>query len=79
MTFHHYRPNMDVYSLMVVWGLEFEDSIDTVKMVMKALVPEEFLLGMDSIFEWVVPGEGFDVVEGTNGDILVNNLPFVRW
>lgn len=76
---HYYKMNMDVYSLMATWSLEFENSVDTVKIVMKALVPKEYLLGMDSIFEWVVLGEGFYLAKGINGDVPVDNLPFVQW
>lgn len=31
---HRYRTNMEIYSLIATWGLEFEHSMDTMKRVL---------------------------------------------
>lgn len=61
---HRYKTNMDVYSLILAWGLDLEKFVEPVRQVTEAIVPEDYHLGMESILEWVVPGVGFDVCEG---------------
>lgn len=61
---HRYKTRMDVYSLVMVWGLECGDDMGTVRRIMDALVPSEYLGELDSLLEWVVTGAGFDIGEG---------------
>lgn len=74
---HKYKTNMEIYSLIAAWGLELEDSVDKVKKILRALISEKYVLGMDSIFEWAIPGVGIDVCKGVEAP--VNYIPFVRW
>lgn len=79
---HSYRTNMDVYSLIIVWGLDLGETVETVKRVMEAIVHSDFLEGMDSIMEWAIPGEGLDVREGiesAESDEVEKCISFVRW
>ncbi|GLJ22869.1 hypothetical protein SUGI_0431090 [Cryptomeria japonica] len=79
---HRYKMRMDVYSLIMVWGLECGEDTGTMRWVMEALVPNEYLGEMESFLEWVVPREGFDideVVEHEGKGIKAVKIPFVRW
>lgn len=60
---HRFGLNMDVVTMLVVWGLELGDSIENVEWVVRAILDDEWLVGLNSILEWAIPGEGFDVSE----------------
>lgn len=40
---NQYQTRMDVYSLIMAWGLNLESSCDPVKRVLKVIILEEFL------------------------------------
>lgn len=61
---HRYKTNMDVYSLIIAWGLDLGELTRIVREVMEMMVHRYFLEGLESILEWVVPGEYFDYREG---------------
>lgn len=74
---HQYRTNMEMYSLIPAWGLEFEDTVDKVQQVLKELIVEEYLDGLEYVLEWVVSGVGINISE-----CMVepgNPIPFVHW
>lgn len=58
---HRYRTKKDIVTMVVVWGLELGDTIDNVLWVVRSIVDDEWLVGLNSILEWVVPSVGFDV------------------
>lgn len=65
----------------MAWGLDLESSMEPIKKVMEVIIPKEFLLGMDSIFEWAVPGVGFHVCEGIENfhqEVPIKCLSFIR-
>lgn len=73
---HPYRTNMEIYSLIVAWGLELKDTVDKVRRVLKELITKKNLDGLDSVLEWVFPRVGIVIFEG-----MVepgNPIPFVR-
>lgn len=79
---HGYCTNMDIYSLIMAWGLDLGEPVEMVKGVMEALVHKDFLEGMDSILEWAIPREGMDICEGieyAKSDEVKKCIMFVRW
>ncbi|GLJ39321.1 hypothetical protein SUGI_0802560 [Cryptomeria japonica] len=73
---------MDVYSLVMAWGLESGEDMEMVRSAMEALVPNDYLGELDSLLEWTIPNVGFYVGEGVNheGDgIKKAIIPFLRW
>lgn len=79
---HRYRMNMDIYSLIMAWGLDLGESIELVKKVMKTLVYEDYLEDMNSLLEWATPGVGMDISEGIDNDEEEETekcIPFVKW
>ncbi|GLJ40275.1 hypothetical protein SUGI_0827430 [Cryptomeria japonica] len=73
---------MYIYLLILEWGLDLEKFVELVKKVIEAIVTEEYRLGMELIFEWVVPRASFDVCEGIDNfhqEVVGNNIAFVRW
>ncbi|GLJ15357.1 hypothetical protein SUGI_0251870 [Cryptomeria japonica] len=69
--------NMDVYSLIMAWGLDLGESEEMVK-VMESIVHRDYLNGMDSILEWEISGVGFHVreeIEMYNMSVLGNPFP----
>lgn len=76
-----YQTNMDVYSLIMAWGLDLGETVKTVTRVMEAIVHRDFLDGIYSILEWAIPREGLDVREGIDDgehEEFEKCIPFVR-
>ncbi|GLJ11229.1 hypothetical protein SUGI_0147830 [Cryptomeria japonica] len=61
---------MDVYSLVMAWGLESGDDTGMVRRILKALVPSDYLGELVSLLEWAILGVGFDIGEGVQHDEL---------
>lgn len=61
---HMLRLNLDMYSLIVAWGLDIGEPVELVCKVMLKIVHKDFLVDMDSIFKWVIPRVGLDIFEG---------------
>ncbi|GLJ40459.1 hypothetical protein SUGI_0833650 [Cryptomeria japonica] len=79
---YRYQTNMDAYSLIVAWGLEFEHSLGPIKKVVEAIIPEDYSLGLDTVYEWAVSGKGFDLCEGNVNFHRIagqNYISFLRW
>lgn len=79
---HRYKTRIDVYSLVMAWGLESSDNTGMVKRVMEALIPADYLGELDSLLAWAVPGVGFDIGEGVKHEgkgIKEVIIPFLRW
>lgn len=60
---HRYCLNMDVVTMVMAWGLELGDSTKNAAWVVRTILDDEWLVGLNSILEWVIPGAGFDVSE----------------
>lgn len=66
----------------LAWGIELEDEMDTVKWVMNSLFNKEILLGVDSIFEWVVLRRGTHISECFEDENYMKKygfIPFIMW
>lgn len=61
---HRYQTNMEVYSLILVWACEFKPEVEKVKLTLVKLIDGNFLINLDSVLEWVVPGVGIRIKEG---------------
>lgn len=61
---HHYRCREDIYSLLMAWGLEMGHTVEEVRKVLQRIIPGEYLLNLESLLEWAVPGWGFNLAEG---------------
>lgn len=61
----------------MAWALEFEDTVEKVWHILKELIVEEYLDGLESILDWVILGVGIDVSEGETEQ--VNPIPFLCW
>lgn len=79
---HQGRLNTDIASMIFAWGMELNEEVVIIKWVMSSLFDEELLGKMESLVEWAVPGQGYDVSEGIEDmDEATEEglLPFVRW
>lgn len=79
---HKFRSNMDIVTMVVAWGLELGDTTNNVQWVVRSIVEDEWLLGLNSVLEWAIPGAGFDVNEGFEDPVLAELhglVPFMRW
>lgn len=77
-----WKVNLDIISMVIAWGLEIGDDIETVKWAATSLFDDDFIEGLDSILEWVVPGVGFDYSEGfeeAKDTDVFGIVSFVRW
>ncbi|XP_057861159.2 uncharacterized protein LOC131069670 [Cryptomeria japonica] len=71
-----YKMKMDVFSLIMAWGLELEETTATVRRVMQTIGHDDFLVGMDSLLQWAELGVGFDAREGLETDANGGNVGF---
>lgn len=78
---NHFTTNMDACSLIVSWVLELEHSLESVKRVASAIIPEDYSLNLASILKWAVPRRGFYLCEGIVNFCCLpekNYTPFLR-
>lgn len=47
---HKYHINMDIFSMILGWALDLAEDVDVIKWVFNALVKEDMLGGLGSIF-----------------------------
>ena len=57
------RKNIDVYSMIMAWGSQFEASTEVLQTVMINIVPMEFLEDLDPLFARVVPRLGINFMD----------------
>ncbi|XP_057849525.1 uncharacterized protein LOC131060359 [Cryptomeria japonica] len=60
--------------MVVTWGLELGEATKNIKWVVCAILDDEWLVGLDSILEWMITGEKFDVHEGIKDPIVAKTL-----
>lgn len=68
--------------MVMPWGLEYGNSIENVLWVVRSNLDDEWLVGLDSVLEWVTPSAGFDVSECFIDQRMVDLhelIPFMRW
>lgn len=74
--------NMDVYSLIMVWGLDVGEPVEVVKKMMETIVHSDYLNDMDLILEWAILGVGIDVREcfaEASHERFRKPLSFIQW
>lgn len=49
--------------MIMAWGLESNENVQVVKWVMESLFPNNLIVGLGSLLEWVAPRFGFDYSE----------------
>lgn len=65
---HRYKKNIDIYSLIMAWDLDLGEQVETIREVMRTIVPKDFLDGLDSMFKWVIPDVGMGLREGNEDE-----------
>lgn len=58
---HRFHTNMEIYSLIMAWGLDLGETVKIVRKVMEAIVHSDYLEGMESILGWFILGVVLDV------------------
>lgn len=79
---HIFKTNMDIYLLVMAWGLNLGELVNEVRRVMKTLVHKYFLVDMESIPQWVILGVGLVKIEGMDGggpELADINHLFIKW
>lgn len=77
-----WKVNLDIISMVIAYGLEIGENIDTVKWAKTSIFDEAMLEVLNSILEWTVPGVGFDYSEGFVDAKDANEfdlVSFVHW
>lgn len=79
---HRFRTNMDIYSLVMAWGLDLGEPVNEVRRVMKTLVHKYFLVDIERILQRAIPGVGLVKIDGMDGGgpklVDLNHL-FIKW